>query len=696
MKQFLKSVFCISLLLSSPGIISSTDCDSCYSSRSSCEDYSCDDNFGCNTGCNTYQPGCGYNQDCDNSCDNCSLSCDNSCSEDDCFSCDNAPVRTYLHIRSQGANTARELVGWQWDINLPFMCNNYGVAYLAYEYQRSFNSCRIANSLFGGRTLRFSGSLVPGRDSRNELLADNFGLSRTFQGSLTFSPRIQNHIIDLGYFMGLDCWLQGSYIRFHAPITYSHWSLQARECVTCPGSCTESACYYGSDDVASSTTPVYEPSVPVTTVATSLRQALGGNYLFGDMQTPWCAGRFDFCGRGKWGLADIDVILGYNFLNNDCYHFGAYLQMVLNTGPKPKDFYVFSPVVGNGGHFELGAGISAHWSFWSNETQNLALFLEGNITHMFQNEQCRLFDLCNGGAFSRYMLLKEYDTNGLTNTYNGNLVSATCFTNRRVDVKVDIKGDLAIKLAYRWCGWGIDVGYNIYGHSHETIRFKCDESNDCAPQRILSPKGTEGVCCFNYPVVCVPTTAGTYNSTIFPDNATLPAGTAVCDVTTGSCPTSSADATPFTGSYRVTAVTNNGSQPNATAYNGYPVTNPNPTTGTSTACAVALSANNTTVVPSTGALVSALVSDGYVLCNNFAPVAPLTRADLNRRSAESVSQLTNKIFGHINYTWYDKCGWNPQLGVGAEAEFSNRRNSEICRKADLEQWGVWFKGAITF
>ena len=34
------------------------------------------------------------------------------------------------------------------------------------------------------------------------------------------------------------------------------------------------------------------------------------------------------------------------------------------------------------------------------------------------------------------MLLKEFNTNGTTYSYADNLISATCFTNREVDVTI--------------------------------------------------------------------------------------------------------------------------------------------------------------------------------------------------------------------------------------------------------------------
>ena len=153
--------------------------------------------------------------------------CQNECSTDNFKS-----LRTAIHFRSQGANTARELVGWQWELNKPDMCENYGCAYLAFEYQRTFREKHLATALFGCSTLRFAGSAVTDRQP-NELLADYFGLATDFRGSIKFKPRIENYIVDLGLYIGLDCWAQGLYLRFHAPFVHTRWSLDTKN-----GSCT--------------------------------------------------------------------------------------------------------------------------------------------------------------------------------------------------------------------------------------------------------------------------------------------------------------------------------------------------------------------------------------------------------------------------------------------------------------------------
>jgi len=677
MKKFIKTAFCITLLFSSLGKISAKN-NSNYKN--------CSNNSGCSDSVDLTVGECSYNNSCSNSCDSfekyyscsnsynnsCEHSCNDSCeSIGNCSLCCATPVRTIMHFRSQGANTARELVGWQWELNLPFMCSNYGSAYFVYEYQRSFNDKIIANAILGGSTLHFAGSLVPDR-KRHDLLAENFGLSSTFKGSIFFKPRIQNHIFDFGYYMGLDQWVQGLYVRFQAPLVLTYWSLRPKQTIEKIGDEYFSTCFVGGN------------SKKVKT-ASGIIEALRGNFLFGEMQTPWCAGKFDPNTRERFGLADIDVILGYNFLNTDCYHLGLYGQMVMPSGPKYKDKYIFDPVVGNYGFFEAGAGISAHIVLFSENNHNLALFIEGNITHMCRTQQCRLFDFYHAGAFSRYAILKQYD---FYNQYTGNLINATCFANRYVDVSVGVKGDVSAKMAYRNCGWGIDFGYNLYGHSSESVRLRQD-ANSCLDKLFkYAIKGTSPVCCFDYPIICVPTVNGDYNQVILPNNSTVPAGTLQCQLRPdgiGSCQSTNP---PFVGTYTSTITPNNGAQPAATAFAPSPI----PVSASSLGCDVCINKPITEQV-----MVSSLNTDGYIIINNSTPTKFLTSGDLNIISGESIGVLTHKIFAHFNYAWFDKRGINPQVGVGGEVEFNDKHINDLnCKNAGLSQWGVWLKANISF
>ena len=187
-------------------------------------------------------------------------------------------------------------------------------------------------------------------------------------------------------------------------------------------------------------------------------------------------------------------------------------------------------------------------------------------------------------------------------------------------------------------------------------------------------------------------------ATIFPNGSTvaptgvIPADTQTCNLVDG---VGSPSGTDFAGTYSVTTIPNNASQPFATAYAGAPST---ANTTTPTGCVVNLAYNSATP-PAAGTAVNSIVgTTGFILCNSTNPVNFLNvNTDLNLHSAESVSLLTHKIFGFVNYTWFDSCGRNPNIGVGAEVEFGGgRRNHQTCQKTDVNQWGVLVKGGISF
>lgn len=632
MKQFLKSMLCAAILLT-PAIASARNSD-----------------FFCSDDCN-FSNDCSF--DCSDTCsttcsDKCSISCSDSCS----FDCSSDCGRGYVNFRSQGANTARQLVTWQ-DFVHRFDMGNYGVLSLTYEYTRSFKSNRIARQLFGADRLYFQGSSITGAARNpNALVADYFGLPNTFNGFASFRPQITNSIIEIDGFFGRDgnpCW-NGYWFEFHAPIVHTKWDLGLNAC----GDNVITSSVFGPCQLAQNSVPT----------AASVNDALSGNFEVNGVNL-LCSGLFPTCRKTKTRLSNLELILGYDFINDECRHFGIGVDLIIPTGNKANGEYIFAPVVGNGQHAELGAWFTGHQVLWQDQCdQQLSFWFQGNITHMFRNRQCRVLDFCRNGKFSRYNLLREFAADGVTPT--GNLVSATCFNRREVDVRIDVKGDFSFKLAYRWCNWGLDLGYNIYGHSREKVEWR----QDCRPcdsdTRKLGIAGTNGVCCTPYEI----------------------ADTGACVTITSATP-ASATTNLINATFANTANAYSPTTPNQ-ADNYVPVS-----ASAATVCLL------TGVVPVVGEVVESpsnlATCTPTILANrDIAPVSSypvlVNRNDLDPRSAAACAVLTNKVFANINYTWADDCGWNPTLGVGGEGEFASCRSN----RTGLNQWGVWVKGVVTY
>lgn len=572
--------------------------------------------------------------------------------------------------RSQGANTARELVGWQKQIFRPFLCQNYATTAFTFEYSRSFESCKIAQRLFCTDCLTFAGSQVESRVNGKDIVADYFGLATDFKGTLFIKPRIENYILDFNFFFGLDNWSSGAFLRIHAPLVHTSWNLGLDDCIVCDnknkGNTTFPDCYMSSETIQT-TTPDNCASnerkititqncqrkticAPIRQTAASLREALSGNFIFGDMDEPWEFGRFNFCSSNKTGFADIDIIYGYNICQSDYGHFAFFGQVVIPTGNRPRALVIFEPILGNGKHWELGGGISTHISVrndYYDQGFNAGIYIEGNATYMFKSSQKRALDFTKNGLFSRYILLKEFDSN---NNYIGKLINAINFATRNVDVIIGYKVDASVKFYIQRCGWQFDLGYNVYSREKEKVCLKTDCPCDI-DERKFGIKGTEGVCCNEHEVEL--------DMNIIDPQATKKL-----------LNTTQPDATMFT-------------VPPAPVAQSIMPDDLFPCSTDENETCVCLSYLNPPIVN------ESIVGQKFIFANTTAKPVLVTCKDLDLNSAAQSRLLTHKIFWHIGYKWIH-C-YEPHFGIGGEVEFDDSK----CN-AGLSQWGVWFKASITF
>lgn len=598
--------------------------------------------------------------------------CDLCCS-DRCLPCGS----TFYAPRSQGTNTARQLVQWVQYLYAPGLqqCyKNYSSIATTFEYTHSFNPEKIAFSLFCTDCLTFAGSQSRQRNNDTDIVADNFGLAPDFYRSLKIRPTIENFILEFSWYSNLSDWIPGFYSIIHAPLTYTRWDLGLNECVACASKPNSIALECEQDPIRCGSVPTkFFPANYMTLASNlneqipalpSLRQGLQG-LAFADMRYPWTYGKFSFCPRGITRIADLTCLLGINFFESLWSHFGFYTKVVAPTGNKPKGKYIFEPIAGNRGHWELGGGLSAHATLWSNPFDSysrLSLYFDGNITHMFESNEMRSFDFTQNGLLSRYLLLKKLQYGTITTAeetnytlqYDNELINGINFATRNALVSIDVKGDASLMLSYSSNGFGWDLGYNIYGRTEEKVCIKT--SCPCTIDTLfLGIKGTEGVGFANYALEDNIITSYTES---LPLNSTQSEATIFAPTTTTTVDNSISTQTE---------------QTIGAAYNS---------------------------LEPTGSNVNALPSQ-VIIANYSIPPVIVNCKDLNPNSAVNCSQLTHKIFFNINYRWLDT-EYSPHIGLGTEIEFDNFSKECICDKLDsnlrsgLNQFGIWAKGGITF
>ena len=313
---------------------------------------------------------------------------------------------TFFTTRSQSVNAVRELVGWQQEINKYGQEGNYGAAALTIEYNRSWKPDKIAHLLFGCSALIFSGSNVANRGA-NDVLADYFGLPLSFESRVCFSPRISNVIFDLNWYQGLDCFAPHCYVRVHLPMVETKWDLHFHEYIINQGRSKKT----GVSNTSTFTTYPggYMSAASLSSHNTylSVQDAFEGKRKVGDRE-PLAYGKI-FGRQTKSRVADLQVAVGYNFLQDDWYHAGVELRVSAPTGTRPTAEFLFEAIVGNCHHWEVGMGLTSHVDIWQCATQahTVALYGDLNITHLCKDTQRRSFDIAGSGKGSRYMLLEE-------------------------------------------------------------------------------------------------------------------------------------------------------------------------------------------------------------------------------------------------------------------------------------------------
>lgn len=365
--------------------------------------------------------------------------------------------KTFFLPRSQGVDAPRDLVGTH-----RFMhcydppTSYYGAVSFTPQFMHSYKDDRIAEYFFGTDCLHIVGSKIESRPA-DSIMADYFGLSPSFESMVKLHPTVANFIGDIG--------LYGQWKRLwttlHIPITWTRWDFELCETI-CNGGTYEP---YPERYMSSNELPA-----PITSFARALRPGV----IYGDVSQGLCYGIVD-CPQTEAGVADVRLNIGYDIWLREHGHAGFYLHAAAPTGTRSKARYLFEPVIGNGHHWELGLGFEGRVLIWEcDDDQELSLFFDGKISHLFKSHQCRSFDFRCNCPLSRYMLLKVFD-NG---AYTRQLIPAINITTLPCDVVIDAQFDIVAMVGYLHRGFEFDVGYNAWARTREKIDIcGCIEQN---------------------------------------------------------------------------------------------------------------------------------------------------------------------------------------------------------------------------
>lgn len=679
-----------------------------------------------------------------------------------------SPVPSHIFYRSPSQDTVVEVVGMHpFHIHLPDKERSEDIWWTLFfepKYQQTFRPVRIARSLFGdvlvdipsceteqkkGHAIIVSGSDVTDRAS-TDLMAENFYLPSDFKSILTFNPKVQTFSFNLNLYIGLDRWLEGLYICIYGPYVWARNDLGFYETIVNAGTEGYPAGYFDRVEVPAdnllhsfevyargevpSGLPDNEMVFPQqTNIPVDAGRGAGDSITIQeftlDATDPLTLQGLNFArievGKiSKSGFSDLRIALGYEIFQEEDYNLGVELLAVLPTDPYPDPRFLFEPQIGNDHHVEFGATAHGHYTLWRCEEKGkkLDIVFDGQLSHMFNNNQCRTFDLV-GKGLSRYMLAEKMTTDfeaiplavAPAPAAVGNVVATVGDADQFADIIID-EGEtrfffarefapvanfttvpVTVGVAYQidftgyfnysrqWCcsGFSWDLGVNVWYRSCEDINFR-DRHCDDFPEQTWALKGNGNV----YGFVDQTTTNLLITE---PNQANLATaitnGNAFFTAAPGGYPIGIPDdASHSTIQYG--SITGDDANPEITS-GSYAINSPD----TLVLEYGILNHKETTdaIDVATGTPIQTVLSPDFITLNDLDLCAAGTRG------------ISCKIFTHFNYTCMRRENWFPYIGIGGEAEFGRgsdgagfQNSKPGCRNAALSQWGVWIKLGLSY
>lgn len=246
-------------------------------------------------------------------------------------------------------------------------------------------------------------------------------------------------------------------------------------------------------------------------------------------QPQWRFGKIIRRSLKKTGVDDLELKIGYNFINDTCLSMQAYLGGIFATGNRPHARFLFEPVVGNNKHFGILFGTDTMMNICASDCYSINYAINMTGRYLFRNQQCRSFDL-KDKSWSKYMLIYESATDALESS-TGVGDRQRPGINRltlKARVKPGFEGTMTNALIGYYNNCSAEVGYNIYARQSEKVE-PCSSISGIALADISGNGTTNPARTINHQYILFANqfTANNYhplsNTDIDRDSATAPA-----------------------------------------------------------------------------------------------------------------------------------------------------------------------------
>jgi len=396
--------------------------------------------------------------------------------------------KTFLMPRSHVDNMAMEYTTWHKQFRMIDEDKWGGTLQATGFYQASTNETDLGkyfgkyNSATGPNiTNPYAGSIqdfiwvvfrpvLGAVDSFNEkaLLLDPAFIIHAFESQITesqikilagkgcFRPKQTSYGIRLDYHQKLDKLADGLYFKVSAPIVHVKNNMNV--------------CYTGTNKTI---------TLPYSTTQKTLSDYLAGNLAMTGTQDRLCKAKI--CGsQSETGVADVEVILGYNFLYKEHKHCGVYASLTIPTSDTPEGEWLFEPVLGHAGHWAFGLGVDSAFELWQHGKKSLEFIGSIHYKYVLNETEMRTvgFKYPRGeGVADPYLVAGKFVPMGWY-MLGGQIGKTGTFPlanvlTMPVGVEPGSQVELLAGLAFNWGNFTFDAGYNLFAKEKESVTVKC-------------------------------------------------------------------------------------------------------------------------------------------------------------------------------------------------------------------------------
>lgn len=199
-------------------------------------------------------------------------------------------------------------------------------------------------------------------------------------------------------------------------------------------------------------------------------------------QSNWRYGKIDNrVDLSKWGVADVEVRVGYNSARGESCDLNAYFGFVAPSGTKIDQCqaaYLFNSVIGNNHHWGIIYGTHFGYGLYECDNHELRMEMDMSSKYLFSNNQWRSFDLVQEGEWSRYLEVYSNveaataaEIAGAPLNVNAGTSGINVFTRSlRVTPRFSTNINLGLNYSYRFIDF--EAGYNLWLRQAEKVEFR--------------------------------------------------------------------------------------------------------------------------------------------------------------------------------------------------------------------------------